>query len=104
MTSQPRTLAQAVAALRPLDPGAVAAARQRQARLTKPPGALGVGAVALAAHVLNRACGNPLDRLALVLATAALLGAYGVLVVIERDDRDLAWSRMKGWLSMRKTV
>jgi len=68
------------------------------------PGALGVVAVALAAFVVNRACGTPLDRLLLVLATTALLGAYGVLVVIERDDRDLAWSRMKGWWSMRKAA
>jgi len=37
----PRTLDEALAALRPLDPEAIAAAQDRQSRLTKPPGALG---------------------------------------------------------------
>jgi len=35
-------LAEVTAAIRPLDPEAVAAARERQARMTKPPGSLGV--------------------------------------------------------------
>jgi len=35
-------LEQTVAAIRPLDPAALAAARERQARLTKPPGSLGI--------------------------------------------------------------
>jgi len=73
-------------------------------RASYAPGALGVVAVALVAHVANGACGGPLDRLVLVLLTTALLGVYGVLVVVERDDRDRAWSRMKSWMSMRKTV
>jgi hypothetical protein len=34
----------------------------------------------------------------------ALLFAWGALFVIEKDDKDLAWSRVKGILSMRKTV
>jgi hypothetical protein len=65
----------------------------------------GVGAVALAAHVANRWFdGGPLDLVLLVLLTMALLFAYGALFVIEKDDKDLAWSRVKGLLSTRKTV
>jgi len=33
-----------------------------------------------------------------------LLFAWGVLFVIEREDKILAWSRVKGILSMRKAV
>jgi hypothetical protein len=40
----------------------------------------------------------------LVLLTMALLSAWGALFVIEKDDKDLAWSRVKGILSMRKAV
>jgi O-antigen/teichoic acid export membrane protein len=69
------------------------------------PSVLGVGAVALAAHVANRLCdGGPLDFVLLVLLTMALLFAYGALFVIEKDDKDQAWARVKGLLSMRKTV
>lgn len=69
------------------------------------PSVLGVGAVALAAHAANRLFdGGPLDLVLLVLLTMALLFAYGALFVIEKDDKDLAWARVKGLLSMRKTV
>jgi hypothetical protein len=34
----------------------------------------------------------------------ALLFAWGMLFVIEKNDKDLAWSRVKGLLSMRKAV
>jgi hypothetical protein len=34
----------------------------------------------------------------------ALLFAWGALFVIEKDDKVLAWSRVKGFLSMRKPV
>lgn len=73
-------------------------------RASYAPGALGVVGVALAAHAANRVCASPPDRLLLVLLTAVLLCAYGVLVVMERDDRRRAWSRARDWLSMRKTV
>jgi O-antigen/teichoic acid export membrane protein len=74
------------------------------------PSVLGVGAVALAAHGANAYLANrpfgggPLDLVLLVLLTMALLFAYGALFVIEKDDKDLAWSRVKGLWSMRKTV
>ena len=69
------------------------------------PSVLGVGVVALAAQAGNRLLdGGPLDLVLLVLLTMALLFAYGALFVIEKDDKDLAWSRVKGLLSMRKPV
>jgi hypothetical protein len=39
-----------------------------------------------------------------VLLTIALLSAWGALFVIEKHDKELAWTRVKGLLSMRKTV
>jgi hypothetical protein len=39
-----------------------------------------------------------------VLLTAGLLLAYGGLFVIEKDDKDMAWTRVKGLLSMRKAA
>jgi O-antigen/teichoic acid export membrane protein len=75
------------------------------ARTSYAPSVLGVGAVALAAHLANRLLdGGPLDLVLLVLLTMALLFAYGALFVIEKDDKDLAWSRVKGLLSMRKPI
>lgn len=74
----------------------------RQAYL---PSVFGVGLVALLAAVGNRLFdGGPLDLVLLVLLTMALLFAWGMLFVIEKNDKDLAWSRVKGLLSMRKTV
>jgi O-antigen/teichoic acid export membrane protein len=74
----------------------------RQAYL---PSVFGVGLVALLATVGNRLFdGGPLDLVLLVLLTMALLFAWGMLFVIEKNDKDLAWSRVKGLLSMRKTV
>jgi O-antigen/teichoic acid export membrane protein len=75
------------------------------ARTSYAPSVLGVGTVALAAHLANRLLdAGPLDLVLLVLLTMALLFAYGALFVIEKDDKDLAWSRVKGLLSMRKPV
>jgi hypothetical protein len=74
----------------------------RQAYL---PSVFGVGLVALAASAGNRLFdGGPLDLLLLVLLTMALLFAWGMLFVIEKNDKVLAWSRVKGLLSMRKAV
>jgi O-antigen/teichoic acid export membrane protein len=73
------------------------------------PSVCGVGAVAIAAHAGNRLFdGGPRELALLVLLTMGLLFAWGALFVIDRDDRDLAWSRSKKWmrglLSMRKAV
>lgn len=74
----------------------------RQAYL---PSVFGVGLVAVVANAGNRLFdGGPLDLVLLVLLTMALLFAWGMLFVIEKGDKDLAWSRVKGLLSMRKTV
>jgi hypothetical protein len=77
----------------------------RQAYL---PSAFGVGAVALVASAGNRMFDGAAPRamllVLLVLGTMALLFGYGVVFVIERDDKNLAWARVKGWLSMRRTV
>jgi O-antigen/teichoic acid export membrane protein len=69
------------------------------------PSISGVGAVAIAANAGNRLFdGGPRDLVLLVLLTTALLFAWGLLFVIEKEDKDLAWTRVKGLLSMRKTV
>jgi O-antigen/teichoic acid export membrane protein len=74
----------------------------RQAYL---PSVFGVGLVAVLANAGNRLFdGGPLDLVLLVLLTMALLFAWGALFVIEKDDKLLAWTRVKGLLSMRKTV
>jgi O-antigen/teichoic acid export membrane protein len=74
----------------------------RQAYL---PSVFGVGLVAVVADAGNRLFdGGPLDLALLVLLTMALLFAWGALFVIEKDDKLLAWTRVKGLLSMRKTV
>jgi O-antigen/teichoic acid export membrane protein len=69
------------------------------------PSVFGVGLVAVAADAGNRLFdGGPLDLVLLVLLTMALLFAWGALFVIEKDDKLLAWARVKGLLSMRKPV
>jgi O-antigen/teichoic acid export membrane protein len=69
------------------------------------PSVFGVGLVAIAADAGNRLFdGGPLDLVLLVLLTMALLFAWGALFVIEKDDKLLAWARVKGLLSMRKPV
>jgi O-antigen/teichoic acid export membrane protein len=69
------------------------------------PSISGVGAVAIAAAAGNRLFdGGPRALILLVLLTIALLSAWGALFVIEKNDKDLAWTRVKGLLSMRKTV
>jgi O-antigen/teichoic acid export membrane protein len=69
------------------------------------PSVFGVGLVAVLATAGNRMFdGGPLDLVLLVLLTMALLFAWGALFVIEKDDKLLAWSRVKGLLSMRKPV
>jgi O-antigen/teichoic acid export membrane protein len=75
------------------------------------PSVFGVGAVAFAANAGNQAlAGGPLapvllvPLVLLVLVTMALLFAYGALFVIEKDDKDIAWARVKNLLSLRKTV
>jgi O-antigen/teichoic acid export membrane protein len=69
------------------------------------PSLAGVGLVALAAHAgKDLFGGGPRELLLLVLLTGGLLFAYGGLFVIEKDDRDAAWVRVKSVFSMRKTV
>jgi O-antigen/teichoic acid export membrane protein len=69
------------------------------------PSVFGVGAVAIAATAGNRLFdGGPRDLTFLVLLTMALLFAWGALFVIEKDDKDRAWARVKGLFSMRKAV
>ena len=69
------------------------------------PSVFGVGAVAVLANAGNRLFDSgPRDLVLLVLLTMALLFAWGALFVIAKDDKVLAWSRVKGLLSMRKAV
>jgi len=69
------------------------------------PGMAGVALVALAAHAGQRVFGGgALDFAVLVLLTCGLLLAYGSLFVVEKGDKDMAWARVKGLLSVRKTV
>lgn len=66
------------------------------------PSFAGVGLIALAAaacnHYLQR---KPLEFVLLVLLTMAVLFVYGMLFVIEKDDKNLAWNKVKGLLSVR---
>jgi O-antigen/teichoic acid export membrane protein len=65
------------------------------------PSVCGVGAVAVAATAGNRWLDAGPVALALLLAlTAAALFAYGMLFVIDKDDKLLAWGRMRGWLGL----
>jgi O-antigen/teichoic acid export membrane protein len=69
------------------------------------PSAFGVMIVGLLAYAGNRLFdGGPLDLVLLVLLTGGLLLGYGSLFVIEKSDKDVAWARVKGLLSVRKTV
>jgi nicotinate-nucleotide--dimethylbenzimidazole phosphoribosyltransferase len=71
------TLDEALAALRPLDEEALAEARQRQARLTKPPGALGVlEDVSVQLAGLAGVCPPPSPRPAAVAVFAADHGVH----------------------------
>jgi nicotinate-nucleotide--dimethylbenzimidazole phosphoribosyltransferase len=71
------TLDETLAAVRPLDPAAVAAARDRQARLTKPPGALGVlEEVSVQIAGLTGQCPPPLPAPAAVAVFAADHGVH----------------------------
>jgi nicotinate-nucleotide--dimethylbenzimidazole phosphoribosyltransferase len=73
----PDTFAEALAALRPLDGGAVAEARQRQDRLTKPAGALGVlEDVSIRLAGLAGVCPPPLPAPAAVAVFAADHGVH----------------------------
>jgi O-antigen/teichoic acid export membrane protein len=83
----------------------VPARMQDLARHAYLPSVFGVGLVAVVASAGNRIFdGGPLDLVLLVLLTMALLFAWGALFVIEKDDKLLAWARVKGLLSMRKPV
>jgi O-antigen/teichoic acid export membrane protein len=69
------------------------------------PSVAGVAVVAVVANAGNRLFdGGPVDLILLVLLTAGLLLAYGSLFVIEKDDKNMAWTRVKGLLSMRKAA
>ncbi|RYE94396.1 MAG: hypothetical protein EOO78_25505, partial [Oxalobacteraceae bacterium] len=69
------------------------------------PGMAGVVLVALAAQAGQRLVDGSLRHAGLlVLLTCGLLLAYGGLCVIDRSDRERAWVRVKGLLSLRKTV
>ncbi|HZC71816.1 MAG TPA: nicotinate-nucleotide--dimethylbenzimidazole phosphoribosyltransferase [Jatrophihabitans sp.] len=70
-------LAETVAAIEPLDIAAVAAARERQAGLTKPPGSLGVlEDVSVRLAGLSRQCPPPLPEPAAVAVFAADHGVH----------------------------
>lgn len=74
----------------------------RQAYL---PSLFGVAFAACAANAGNRLFDSgPADLALLVLLTCGLLLAYGSLFVIEKGDKDMAWSRVKNLLSMRKAA
>ena len=69
-------LAEVIAAIRPLDPEAAAAARERQARMTKPPGSLGVlEDVSVQLAGLAGECPPPMPEPA---AVAIFAGDHGV--------------------------
>jgi O-antigen/teichoic acid export membrane protein len=60
------------------------------------PGLAGVALVATAASAAESLLDSSApDFVLILLATVLLLGLHGVLFVIERDDRDLAWARWK---------
>jgi O-antigen/teichoic acid export membrane protein len=66
------------------------------------PSVFAVGLVAVAAALCRRLAGDsPLDLALLVLLTGALLAAGGALFVIDKDDKNLAWAKVKGLLSAR---
>jgi O-antigen/teichoic acid export membrane protein len=60
------------------------------------PTLLGMALVALPCALAERLFDRgPVEFLSLLAIAAALLAAYGALFVIRRDDRELAWSRVK---------
>lgn len=63
------------------------------------PGLFGVGLVAVAATAAEQLFGHGVwDFLFILGVTVLLLGVHGALFVVEREDRLLAWSRLKaGW-------
>jgi O-antigen/teichoic acid export membrane protein len=66
------------------------------------PSVFAVGLVAGLALLCRPLAGDRLlDQLLLVLMTCALLAASGALFIIEKDDKNLAWSKVKGLLSAR---
>jgi O-antigen/teichoic acid export membrane protein len=66
------------------------------------PSVFAVGLVAGLALLCRPLAGAQLlDQLLLVLMTCALLAVSGALFVIEKDDKNLAWSKVKGLLSVR---
>jgi Na+-driven multidrug efflux pump len=66
------------------------------------PSMLPVALVALAAALCRPLAGESfVDQLLLVLFTGALLAVCGMLFVVEKDDKTLAWSKVKGLLSVR---
>jgi nicotinate-nucleotide--dimethylbenzimidazole phosphoribosyltransferase len=74
--SRPRTLAEAVAAIRPLDEASMSAARERHARLTKPPGSLGaLEELSVRLAGLARQCPPPIPNHPVV---AIFAGDHGV--------------------------
>jgi O-antigen/teichoic acid export membrane protein len=81
----------------------VPASLDELARKAYLPSVCGVGAVAVAASAGNRwlAAGPVVLGLLLALTTTALF-AYGMLFVIDKDDKLAARERMKGWLSLRR--
>jgi O-antigen/teichoic acid export membrane protein len=76
-----------------------------QARHAYLPSVFGVGTVAAAAHAGNHWFDAGAPALALlVLLTMASLFAYGVLFVIDKDDKQQAWQTVKGVFSVRGAV
>jgi Na+-driven multidrug efflux pump len=66
------------------------------------PSVFAVGLVAGLAVLCRPLAGaHLLDQLLLVLMTCALLAVSGALFIIEKDDKNLAWSKVKGLLSVR---
>jgi O-antigen/teichoic acid export membrane protein len=62
----------------------------------------GVSLIALAAAACNHFLARkPLEFVLLLLMTMAVLFVYGMLFVIEKDDKNLAWAKVKGLLSVR---
>jgi len=60
------------------------------------PGLAGVALVGIAASAAAMLLGDSLRAfLAILAATVFLLALHGALFVVERDDRDLAWTRLK---------
>jgi len=62
------------------------------------PGLVGVALVAVAASAAETLFDSSLVDFVLILGgTVVLLGLHGVLFVAERDDRQMAWTRLTAW-------